>query len=626
MRPTRRLTTAQALIEFLAGQRIERDGLIAPFFGPVLGIFGHGNVGGVGEALEACQDRVRFIPVRNEQAMVHAAAAYAWKNRRLRALACTSSVGPGATNMVTGAAGATINRLPVLLLPGDVFARRNARPLLQQLEARVSQGQSVNDALRPVSGYWDRIERPEQLLTALPEAMRVLTSPAETGAVTIALPQDAQVEAFDFPAEFLAPRTWHVSRTEPEPGLVDQVAALLGAAKRPLIVAGGGIRYSEAESELADFATAFAIPVASTQAGKASLRWDHPMNLGPIGATGGLAANRYAHDADLVLAIGTRLGDFTTASSTAWQNPHVSFVGINVDGADAAKGNGISLVADARQALRALHQALAVVADAAVNAERMGIIAELRDEWNAEVDRLIAVQPPEGSPPAQAQVIAAVNAAVGSDATMINAAGSMPGDLHKLWRSHSSDDYNVEYGYSCMGYEIAGGLGVKLADPAREVYVLVGDGSYLMMNSEIVTSIQEGLRLTIVVVDSHGYRSIGSLAASMGARNNFQQLRHRDAISGRLEGPVLTIDFAAHAASMGAVASKVSTFDDLGAALATARAADRTTVIVTEVSPEPGVPSYGWWDVPVAEVSKSETVRTARAEYEKARQTERWRA
>lgn len=624
----RRLTTAQALIEFLAGQRVERDGRVAPFFGPVLGIFGHGNVGGIGEALEARQDLIPFIPVRNEQAMVHAAAAYAWKNRRLRALACTSSVGPGATNMVTGAAGATINRLPVLLLPGDVFARRNARPLLQQLEGPISQGQSVNDALMPVSRYWDRIERPEQLLVALPEAMRVLTQPAETGAVTIALPQDVQAEAFDFQAEFLAPRTWHIGRAEPEPDLIDQVAALVAAAKRPLIVAGGGIRYSEAESELADLAVSFAIPVVESQAGKASLAWDHPMNLGPIGATGGMAANRYASDADLVLAIGTRLGDFTTASSTAWQNPDVRFVGINVDSADAAKGGGVALVADARQALRALRRGLDVTTgEPTPDVERLSVIAAARDEWNAEVDRLIALDPAgPGGPPTQAQVIAAVNSAAGVDGTLVNAAGSIPGDLHKLWRSCSADDYHVEYGYSCMGYEIAGGLGVKLGDPSQEVYVLVGDGSYLMMNSEIVTSIQEGLRLTIIVVDSHGYRSIGSLAASMGAQNNFQQLRHRDEASGRLEGPVLTVDFASHAASMGAVASTVSTLDELRAALAAARVADRTSVIVTEIWPEAYVPSYGWWDVPVAEVSESESVRGARAEYERARQAERWRS
>ena len=445
MRTTRRLTTAQVLIEFLAAQNVERDGRTTPFFGPMLGIFGHGNVGGVGEALEANQDRVRFIPVRNEQAMVHAAAAYAWKHRRLRALACTTSVGPGATNMVTGAAGATINRLPVLLLPGDVFADRHARPLLQQLESRGAHQTSVNDALRPVSRYWDRIDRPEQVLGALPEAMRVLTSPAETGAVTICLPEDTQAEAFDVPTRFLEPRTWHVPRQVPEPALVEEVARLIASARRPMIVAGGGVRYSEAETELAEFASAFAIPVVETQAGKGTLSWDHPFNLGPIGATGGSAANRYALEADLVIAIGTRLGDFTTASATAWQREDVRFVGINIDDADAVKQGALPFVADAREAIRALHERVAALSGAAgVNEERAAAATALRQEWTAEVDGLISIQARDSDDGAsrltQAQVIAAVNSATDSDATMVCAAGSMPGDLHKLWRACSPDD------------------------------------------------------------------------------------------------------------------------------------------------------------------------------------------
>jgi 3D-(3,5/4)-trihydroxycyclohexane-1,2-dione acylhydrolase (decyclizing) len=619
------MTTAQALLEFLAAQSVERDGQVSRFFGPLLGILGHGNVGGIGEALEAAQDRIRFIPARNEQAMVHAAAAYAWTKRRLGALACTSSVGPGATNMVTGAAGATINRLPVLLLPGDVFAGRHARPLLQQLEHPGEQAATVNDALRPVSRFWDRIERPAQLLASLPEAMRVLTSPADTGAVTICLPQDSQAEAYDFPQDFFEPRTWHVARPEPEGALIDEVARLIATTKRPMIVAGGGVRYSAAEADLAAFASAYTVPVAETQAGKGSLAWDHPLNLGPIGATGGLAANRYAREADLVIALGTRLGDFTTASSTAWQNPEVRFVGINVGAADAAKAGALAVVADARQALRALAERL----EGPPDDERGRYISRLRAEWDAEVDRLTAGESGASGASAglsQAQVIGLVNAAVGEVGTVVCAAGSMPGDLHRLWRAATPDDYHVEYGYSCMGYEICGGLGVKLADPAREVVVLVGDGSYLMMNSEIVTSLQESAPLTIVVVDSHGYASIGGLARSMGARNNFNELRARDAQTGRLHGPILPIDFAAHAASMGATARRAETRDELAAALAAARVADRTSVIVVEVDPAQRMPGYdSWWDVPVAEVSDSVTVQAARAEYDEARKAQRWR-
>jgi 3D-(3,5/4)-trihydroxycyclohexane-1,2-dione acylhydrolase (decyclizing) len=625
-RATRRLTTAQALVEFLRVQHVERDGEASPFFGPLLGILGHGNVGGLGEALEAAQDRTRFISMRNEQAMVHAAAAYAWRKRRLGALACTSSVGPGATNMVTGAAGATINRLPVLLLPGDVFARRHVRPLLQQLEMPGSQLASVNDTLRAVSRYWDRIERPEQLLAALPEAMRVLTSVAETGAVTLCLPQDTQAEAFDVPADFLEPRSWRVARPEPEPELVAEVARLLGAARRPLIVAGGGVRYSAAEAELAAFAERHAIPVAETQAGKGTLAWDHPFNLGAIGATGGLAANRWAREADLIIALGTRLGDFTTASATAWPDPAARVVAINVGEADAAKG-ALGMVADARQALRAIDERLSgQPADPA----RARQVEMLRAEWDGEVDSLVAEGPPEGPPSngiTQAQLIGRVNAAAGRDGTVVCAAGSMPGDLHKLWRAVSADDYHVEYGYSCMGYEIAGGLGVKLADPEREVIVLVGDGSYLMMNSEIVTSLQEQAHLTVVLVDSEGYASIAGLARSMGARNGFNDRRARDAASGRLEGPVLPVDFVAHAASMGARAERASTVDELDAALAAARRAHRSSVIVVEPDARSRVGSYeSWWEVPVAEVSESESVRAARAEYEEARKRQRWPA
>ena len=619
MGSTRRLTVGQALVHYLVGQSVERDGAVTPFFGPMLGIFGHGNLGGIGEALESAQELIRFVPVRNEQAAVHAAAAYAWTKRRLGALACTTSVGPGATNLVTGAAGATINRLPVLLLPGDVFASGRIKPVLQQLETG-GPGVTVNDALRPVSRYWARVEQPEQLLEILPRAMHVLTSPAETGAVTICLPQDTQVEAYDWPSAFLEPRSWQVARSEPQPSLVSAAARLIDGAARPMIVAGGGVRYSAAEQELDQFARAFGIPVVETQAGKGSLAWDHPFNLGSIGATGGLAANRYARDADLVIALGTRLGDFTTASTTAWQNPAVRFVAVNVDAVDAAKWGATAVVGDARQTLLALDLELKGMA-AGLDEQRSGFVAALRREWDAEVDRIISIG--QGDRPTQAQVIAAVNAAAGSMGTVINAAGSMPGDLHKLWRSVSPDDYHVEYGYSCMGYEIPGGLGVKLADPARPVFVLVGDGSYLMMNSEIVTTIQEHAPLTIVLVDSKGYASISALAHSMGARNDFNQLRLRSPKTGRLEGPPPEIDFVAHAASMGAAALRADSITALEAALDEAKRADRTTVIVVEVDPRSRVPGYGWWDVPVAEVSESATVQEARGDYERALQAER---
>jgi 3D-(3,5/4)-trihydroxycyclohexane-1,2-dione acylhydrolase (decyclizing) len=619
MPSTERLTMAQALIRFMAAQIVERDGTEAQFFGPVLGIFGHGNVGGIGEALEACQERVRFIPFRNEQAMVHAAAGYAWMKRRLGALACTTSIGPGATNLVTGAAGATINRLPVLLLPGDIFASRRVQPVLQQLEGIGSQGESVNDTLRPVSRFWDRIERPEQLLASLPEAMRVLTSPAETGAVTLALPQDTQAEAFDFPASFLSERVWHVPRPEAEPAVMARLVELIAASERPMIVAGGGVRYSAAEDGLSDFAQAFGIPVVETQAGKGSLPWDHPMNLGATGATGGFAANRYSATADLVIAVGTRLGDFTTASWSAWP-PTTRFASINVNASDAAKAGGLAVTADARQALRDLHDRLA--ANYKLSDGRRSAVERLRREWTSEVDAQRTRTSASGLP-TQAQVIAAVNdsalSAGDAGGTVVNAAGSMPGDLHKLWRSVSSDDYDIEYGYSCMGYEIPGALGIKLAAPARRVHVLIGDGSYLMLNSEIVTAIQENIPLVIVLVDSHGYRSISSLAAAMGARNNFNVLRRRDRESGELEHP-LPIDFVAHAQALGARAHRAGTADELRSALAAAITADGTTVVVVEVDPAVKVPGYeSWWDVPVAEVSSSATVRAARDEYERDR-------
>jgi 3D-(3,5/4)-trihydroxycyclohexane-1,2-dione acylhydrolase (decyclizing) len=615
---TIRLTMAQALVRFLMAQHTERDGREQPFFAGVWGIFGHGNVAGVGQALQE-HPQLPYYLARNEQAMVHAAAGFARASNRLRAFACTSSIGPGATNMITAAAGATINRLPVLLLPGDVFARRNVAPVLQQLEAPWSQEISANDCFRPVSRYWDRINRPEQLMAALPEAMRVLTSPAETGAVTLALPQDVQAEAFGYPAALFEKRVWHIARPRPDSELLRRAGEWIAASRRPLIIAGGGVIYSEATGALTVFAAETGIPIAETQAGKGSLPYDHAQNVGAIGVTGGAAANALARDADLVIAIGTRLSDFTTASKTAFQHPDVRFINVNVAEADAHKHAALPLAGDARATLEALAQ---LARGFSVSEEYRALIAKLRDEWAAEVDRLRNVG--HGPPISQSEVIGVVNSVAQPQDVVVCAAGSLPGDLHKLWRASEPGSYHVEYGYSCMGYEIAGGLGVKMADPEREVYVLIGDGSYLMMSSEIATSIQEGCKLTIVLLDSHGFASIGGLSKSLGSGGFGTEYRYRDKQTGRLDGDVLRVDFVASAAALGAHALRAVTRDDLRRALEQARGADRTTVIVVEIDPEARVPSYdSWWDVPVAEVSTMEPVKRARTEYEQARRKER---
>ncbi len=615
---TLRLTAAQALVRFLAAQRVERDGREVPFFAGVWGIFGHGNVAGIGQALQEFP-QLRFYFARNEQAMVHAAAAFAKASRRLRAFACTSSIGPGATNMVTGAAGATINRVPVLLLPGDIFARRNVAPVLQQLESPWSQDLSVNDCFKPVSRYWDRINRPDQLPSALWEAMRVLTSPTDTGAVTLAFPQDVQTEAWDYPAELFEPRTWRIPRPAPEPEVLAEAAARIRSSHRPLLVAGGGVLFSEAEGALRALVEATGIPVAETQAGKSSLPWDHPQNVGAVGVTGSLAANRLARTADLVLAVGTALDDFTTASRTLFQSPPGRFVHVNLSPRDACKHGALPVVADARVALEGLARLLAGYQ---VRPEYAQEVARLREEWEAEVERLTSQR--HGPPMAQAEVIGVVNAFARPEDVVVCAAGSLPGDLHKLWRARQPGTYHLEYGYSCMGYEIPGGLGVKMADPSREVYVLVGDGSYLMMPSEITTSVQEGYKLTVVLLDNHGYASIGGLSESLGLGGFGTQHRFRNPRTGQLDGEVLPIDLAANAASLGAHALRARTREELWRALEEARAQDRTTVIVVEVDREARVPAYeAWWDVPVAEVSQMPSVQRARAEYEAHRARER---
>lgn len=616
---TRRLTMAQALVAFLKSQYVERDGKEQPFFAGVWGIFGHGNVAGVGQALQQNPD-FRYYQARNEQAMVHAAAAFAKMHNRLRAFACTSSIGPGATNMVTAAAGATINRLPVLLLPGDIFARRNVAPVLQQLEASWTQDISVNDCFKPISRYWDRLNRPDQLPSALVEAMRVLVSPAETGAVTLALPQDVQAEAWDYPDHLFSKRVWYIPRPPADRALVRQAVSWIRAARKPLIIAGGGVIYAEATESLARFVGQTGIPVAETQAGKGSLPYDHPQNVGAVGVTGARGANLLAREADLVIAIGTRLGDFTTASKTGFQNPDVRFVNINIAGLDAHKHAALPLLADARVTLDELAGALAGYR-AGEDYRRQA--AGVKSEWDAEVDRLTHQR--HGPPLSQAEVIGAVNDAAGPEDVVVCAAGSLPGDLHKLWRTRSPKGYQLEYGYSCMGYEIAGGLGAKMADPQRDVYVMVGDGSYLMMSSEIVTSIQEGYKLNIVLLDNHGFSSIGGLSQSVGSGGFGTEYRFRNEATGQLNGHVLPIDFVANAASLGAHAVRAVTRDDLRSALEEARRQERTTVIVVEVDGSQRVPGYeSWWDVPVAEVSEMETVRQARAEYVRAVNRERY--
>ncbi len=619
MTTKRRLTMAQALVAFLRAQQIERDGEHARFFAGVLGIFGPGNVAGIGEALEAealgrGPDALRYLQGRNEQGMVHLAAAYAKQQRRLRTYACTTSIGPGATNMLTGAAMATVNRLPVLLLPGDIFATRRVTPVLQQLERPESQAISVNDAFAPVSRYWDRIDRPEQLVTALPAAMRVLTSPADTGAVTLCLPQDTQAEAWDYPAELFAERTWVVPRQRPDRTLLARLADALVGARRPMIVAGGGVLYSGAEALLGAFATRYGIPVTETQAGKGALAWDHPQNLGAVGATGGSAGNAVARDADLVLAIGTRLSDFPTASWTAWQDPDVRFAAINVAEMDAVKARAIPVVADARAALEELGELLAARGWSGVAPERRAHQEALRGAWNAEVDRVLHLATPRHV--SQPEAIRLVNEAAGADGIVVCAAGSLPGDLHKLWRTSRPGGYHLEYGYSTMGYEVAGGVGVALAAPDRRVHVLVGDGSWLMLSAELATAVQEGIDLTVVLLDNHGFRCIRNLSNACGGDGGFQDFRYRDPATGRLTGDVLPLDFVAGARSLGAHALTAHSPAELAARLVEARTLRGPVVIVTETDPSVGVPGYdSWWDVPVAQVSERAEVRAAYADY-----------
>jgi len=620
---TVRLTVAQAAIRFLANQWTERDGVEQRSVAGCFGIFGHGNVAGVGQALlEAHLTKTADLPyylARNEQAMVHASVGYSRMKNRLQTLACTASIGPGSTNMVTGAALATVNRIPVLLLPSDFFATRATSPVLQELEDPRSYDVSVNDAFKPVSRFWDRVNRPEQLPSALLGAMRVLTDPADTGAVTLALPQDVQAEAFDWPEELFRKRVWHVPRPVPEPAALARAAELVRSARKPLIVAGGGVIYAEATEALRRFAEATDIPVSDTQAGKGSLPWDHPLAVGGVGATGSPVANALARDADVVLGIGTRYSDFTTASRTAFANPDVRFVNLNIASFDAAKHSGVSLVADARAGLEALRQALeGYRTDNSYGSQAR----ELTARWTRVVDEAFHLghQPL----PAQTEILGALNEVMGTRDVVVQAAGSMPGDLQMLWRASDPKQYHVEYGYSCMGYEIAGALGVKMADPGREVFSLVGDGSYLMMAQEIVTSIAEGIKLTIVIVQNHGFASIGALSESLGSQRFGTSYRYRNPETGMLDGDFLPVDLAANAASLGADVLRTKTVEKFRDALQHAKASRHTTVVHIETDPMAPVPSSeSWWDVPVPEVAAIDSTKKAREEYEAAKSRQR---
>lgn len=604
---TNRLTMAQALVRYMIAQQVRVDGRVLPLFHGVFAIFGHGNVAGVGEALAGVRDRLPTLRAHNEQAMAHAAIAFAKANRRRRMMACTTSVGPGATNLVTAAAVAHANRLPVLLLPGDTFASRQPDPVLQQLEHFDDATITANDCLRPVSRYWDRILRPEQLMTSLPQALSVLLDPAECGPATLALPQDVQAKAWDYPETFFEPRVHELERPSANRDLLTAATAKLRAARRPLIIAGGGVHYSCATGTLAQFAATHGIPVAETQAGKGALPWNHPCNAGAIGVTGASSANQLLAEADLVLALGTRLQDFTTGSGKLVRDVDKRLVAINVCHHDAIKRGALPLCADVKATLEELSPALAGWSVAPDWRERTKALVA---DWNADVDA--ATRPGPGRP-TDAQVLGAVNRALGPDSTVVCAAGGLPGELHKLWRCPVPGGYHVEYGYSCMGYEIAGGLGVKMAAPGRDVAVLVGDGSYLMMNSEIATSVASGMPLIIVLADNHGFGCIHRLQRATAGETHNNLLR--DSFPAAPTG----IDFAAHARSLGADASLVPDIAALEQAVARARGSNHTIVIVIETDPEASTAAGGaWWNVPVAEVSTDRRVQAAYAAWRRA--------
>ena len=615
-----KLTSAQATIQFLNQQYVERDGEEHKFINGVWGIFGHGNVAGIGEALEQNRDLKHYLP-RNEQGMVHAAVAYAKQHKRLKTYACTTSIGPGATNMITAAAGATINRLPVLLLPGDIFSRRNVGPVLQQLEHTNSFDVSVNDCFKPVSVFWDRINRPEQIITSLKEAMRVLTNPEKTGAVTICLPQDVQAEAYHYPENFFEKKVWSIERNVPSENSLGKAASLIEKSSRPLIIAGGGIIYSDAEKMLSVFCENSGIPITETQAGKGSLPWNHKQNLGAIGVTGTKAANLIAQKADLVICIGSRLSDFTTASKTLFNNKGVKFISINVSSFDAYKHSSLSLVGDAKSCLEDLNKRLKSQGFTVSQKYEKEIIT-LKEAWDKEVDRIFDLNnEPQIS---QGEVIGIVSNFMEEQDTVVGAAGSLPGDMHKLWRTKNGSQYHMEYGYSCMGYEVAGGLGIRMAKKEGDVFVMVGDGSYLMMNSEIVTAVQEDQKMIIILVNNHGFGSINNLSLSLGSKGFGNQYKKREIDTNDYTGDRIHVDYIAHAKSMGIDAVRVQEKNEFENALNKARKNTNSILIEVLVDKNIRVPGYGaWWDVPVAEVSASEKVKEVRAQYDKQIKKER---
>jgi 3D-(3,5/4)-trihydroxycyclohexane-1,2-dione acylhydrolase (decyclizing) len=619
---TVRLTVAQAVVKFLGQQYSERDGVKRKFFAGCFGIFGHGNVAGLGQALLQSElltpGELPYHQGRNEQAMVHIAVGYARQLDRLQAFAVTASVGPGASNMLTGAALATINRLPVLLLPSDIFATRVSSPVLQELEQPYGYDVSVNDAFRPVSRFFDRVWRAEQLPAALLGAMRVLTDPAETGAATIALPEDVQAEAHDWPVDLFSERVWRIARPVPEPEVLDAVAEVIRGASKPVIIAGGGVTYAEANDALKAFVEATGIPISETQAGKGSLPFDHPLNLGAVGATGNPAANLFARQADVIIGIGTRYSDFTTASRTIFQNPDVKYININVAAIDAAKHAGLPVQADAKRTLEALTPLLAGYStDAAYQQEAQAkakawddeVVASFHSGYGERTGLL-----------AQAEVLGAVDEVMEARDIVVCAAGSLPGDLHGMWRTRERKGYHVEYGFSCMGYEIPGGIGIRMAAPDRDVFVTIGDGSYLMMPTELVTAVQEGIKIIVVLLQNHGYASIGALAQSLGVQRFGTKYRYRNAESGRLDGGKLPVDLALNAESMGITVYRAKTLAELKDALAAAKAGDEPCLVHVDTDLEFESPKGdGWWDVPVAQVSTLDFTQDARTRYEKFR-------
>jgi 3D-(3,5/4)-trihydroxycyclohexane-1,2-dione acylhydrolase (decyclizing) len=621
-----RLTVGQALVRFLASQYSERDGLEQRLIAGAFGIFGHGNVAGFGQALlqneidpAQGEDRLKYYLARNEQGMVHAAVSYARTKNRMQAFACTASIGPGSTNMITGAALATIDRVPVLILPSDIFATRFPDPVLQQLEDPRSLDISVNDAFKPVSRFWDRINRPEQLIPSALGAMRVLTDPAETGAVTICLPQDVQAEAYDWPLEFFNKRVWHVARPVPEPAALARAAAVIRTAKRPLLVAGGGVIYSEGSAALTALADATGIPVADSQAGKGAISFEHSCSVGGIGSTGNDAANALAAEADVVIGVGTRYSDFTTASHTVFRNPGVRFVNLNVLAFDAAKNSAEMVVTDARAGLQALTEALAGYRVQESYSQR---VVRLVAAWSKVTDECFHR---DHQPlPAQTEVFGALNELMGDDDIVINAAGSMPGDLQALWRARSPRQYHLEYGYSCMGYEIPAAMGAKLAAPDSEVVAIVGDGGYQMLPQEIATIVSENLKVIIVLLQNHGFASIGGLSESRGSQRFGTGYRMRDDVSGLLDGGDVPVDLAGSARSFGADVLEARTIEEFRAAYLTAVASTRTTLIHIETDLYgPNPPASAWWDVPVSQTARLESTRQAFAEYQEQKKDQR---